>query len=429
MIRAGAWIIIFVIQAPTRQCPNCQNVIPVDTGYPVWCDRCEWNLDVPARGRARNWRQRLYLRVSAGMSKRLLWTITRAGPSAPTFTISKLLALLLASFVYIGIVALGISGIRLLLDHSNSFLILTGIVLVMATFMLRPHFGKVPRHNVLSREHFPTLYKLTDDIAVQLGTKRVDAIVISTRFNAFFYKAGLLRRNFLGLGIPLLVVLTPQERVALIGHELAHSANGDASRSFVIANAIRSLNVWQDLLAGGGELQFLSVGLCLMLAGTPWFIATFLGLIGTLLALLLASDSQRAEYLADSMAARAGGTQAMLNVLHKLHMEDALWMAMRNYYDIGGKENVFEILRRRVERVPPREVERVARIEKLVASRLDATHPPTAYRIQLLQAWPVAQPEIVMSSEEIDAIERELSSIKPDLEDIMLQDYRRRTNY
>jgi len=417
------------MQTPTRQCPNCHNVIAVDTGYPVWCDRCEWGLDVPARGRARNWRQRVYLKVSAGMSKRLLQTITRVGPSAPALTISKMLALVVASLVYIGVVAIGVSGIRFLLDHSNSFLILTGIVLVMAAIMLRPHFGDVPVHNILHREQFPNLYKLTDDIAARLGTRRVDAIIISSRFNAYFFEAGLLRRSYLGLGIPLLAILTPQERVALIGHELAHSANGDASRTFLIGNAIRSLNMWQELLAGGGQLQFVSIGLCLMLAGTPWFLSFFLGIISTTLVLLLAGDSQRAEYLADNMAARAGGTQAMLNVLHKLHMEDALWMAMRNYYDTGGKENVFEILRRRVEHVPPREVERVARIETLVASRLDASHPPTAYRIQLLQAWPITHPEVVMSSEQIEAIECELSKIKPDLEDIMLQDYRRRTNY
>src|SRR5262249_1798556 len=148
-----------------------------------------------------------------------------------------------------------------------------------------------------------------------------------------------------------------------------------------------SLHTMPELLSGAGEAQFITIGLCLMLVGTPWFIAFIFGLIATFLALLLAGDSQRAEYLADSMGARAGGTQAMLNVLHKLHMTEALVTAIDRFYDIN-KQGVFDALRRKIEHVPPRELERVSRIEKRVATRLDASHPPTMYRIQLLEAWP-----------------------------------------
>jgi Zn-dependent protease with chaperone function len=168
----------------------------------------------------------------------------------------------------------------------------------------------------------------------------------------------------------------------------------------------------------------MAIGISVILLGIPWLMSTLLRLISNVLTLLLANDSQRAEYLADSLGARMGGTDAMINVLHKLHMGDALATAASRFYEMGGKQGVLDVLRRKVECVPPREFERVARIEQWVSTRLDASHPPTRYRIQALQAWPVAHPEVLLSTDDIEAIQRELSQLRPDLEGAMLEDYR-----
>ena len=87
---------------------------------------------------------------------------------------------------------------------------------------------------------------------------------------------------------------------------------------------------------------------------------------------------------------------------------------------------MFEVLRSKVENIPPRERERLARVARLAASRLDATHPPTAYRIQLLQARPAGQPEFMISAEDNEAIERELGKLVPEFESMLLDEYRLR---
>src|SRR5207253_3262501 len=120
----------------------------------------------------------------------------------------------------------------------------------------------------------------------------------------------------------------------------------------------------------------------------PKFVAYVLKLIANLLELLLASDSQRAEYLADSMAARAGGTQAALGLLNKLLMSDSLATRWVSFYEIGLKKGIFDALRHQAAHIPQRELERAALVERSLASRLHATHPPITNRITLLQSRP-----------------------------------------
>src|SRR5262249_10930087 len=159
------------------------------------------------------------------------------------------------------------------------------------------------------------------------------------------------------------------------------------SRGFFIANAIRSLGAWYELFKDDKDPDpFYTLGALVLIL--PRFVAFVLKLIADLLKLLLASDSQRAEYLADSMSARAGGTQAALSLLNRLLLMDSLATRLESFYRIGGKEGIFDALRRQAAHVPQRELERAARVEKSLVSRLDASHPPTANRIQLLQSRP-----------------------------------------
>jgi Zn-dependent protease with chaperone function len=363
------------------------------------------------------------------MAQRLLRQIVRSGPTPPTLTFPKLLALVIAGLMHIFVLFVAVSGILLTYAsfHMNAYITIMGIFLIVLAFAMRPRISRIPKYNVVAERDFPTLYRVTDEVASRLGTRRVDLLLITTHFNAFFYRAGWSRKNVLCLGMPLFEILTPQERVALIAHELGHSANGDASRTFFISSAIRSLYAWRDMFVGDGD--FIILSLTFLLVGLPRLIALILGLIATGLVLLLANESQRAEYLADGMAARVAGTEAMLNLLHKLHMAPTLGKAMDNFYETGARRGVFEALRRKVAHVPPRELERVARVEKSLDARLDSTHPPTAYRIELLKARPVTHPDVVVSTADIDAIERELSQIRPDLETVMLESFRTRMNY
>ena len=52
----------------------------------------------------------------------------------------------------------------------------------------------------------------------------------------------------------------------------------------------------------------------------------------------------------------------------------------------SGEPDLFDSLAQAVRAVPAREIERRRRVARLADSRLDATHPPTGSRIELLEA-------------------------------------------
>lgn len=73
---------------------------------------------------------------------------------------------------------------------------------------------------------------------------------------------------------------------------------------------------------------------------------------------------------------------------------------------------IFEALRDRIARLPEREWERIRRAEYLRGFALDATHPPTAYRVALLDALPAVEPTIILSTDESRQLARETAALE-----------------
>ena len=59
---------------------------------------------------------------------------------------------------------------------------------------------------------------------------------------------GVKGKRILTLGMPLIAASNGQELVALIGHEMAHSVNGDATRSYIVSSALDTLFALYELL-------------------------------------------------------------------------------------------------------------------------------------------------------------------------------------
>ncbi|KQL44279.1 hypothetical protein AN963_22970 [Brevibacillus choshinensis] len=53
-----------------KPCPSCGTDIVINEGYPLWCDRCDWNLAIPAKiHRSTSWeRMEVKMRHSYGQS-------------------------------------------------------------------------------------------------------------------------------------------------------------------------------------------------------------------------------------------------------------------------------------------------------------------------------------------------------------------------
>jgi Zn-dependent protease with chaperone function len=414
-------------QQHQRACPQCQALVPVHTGYITWCDRCGWNLKPEEGRRPRNRLASLHASLGRTQSRMLFDRFVRAQSLQPGLSAARVLAYVIAGAVHLMTLALVPLGIIFVVRGRPNFLFVgLGLLCLATAWVLRPRPQKLPT-GIARRDSFPALYTLVDAVAQSLGTSRVRGIVVDEQFNAAFAQVGWRRHKVLYLGLPLWSILDGQEKVALLAHELAHGVNRDAHRGFFVGTAIHSLATWYALLhpdrivnTEDGLLGLLAIPLNLVLLGLSN--VARLGVYA--LSYLLWRDSQRAEYLADALAATVSGTEAMLSMLEKLHFERTFALALQRVsVSRDNTRDLFDDLRLAMAAVPARELERVRRVQQLETSRLDVTHPPTLYRVALLQAHPVERPTVRLATGDCERIDREVMSVRDQIQRELLDLY------
>ncbi|MFD1659878.1 M48 family metalloprotease [Streptomyces caeni] len=224
--------------------------------------------------------------------------------------------------------------------------------------------------------------------------------------------------------MPLWEVLTPGERVALLGHELAHYANGDTRNGLVVGTAVRTLSLWHH------ALQPLPHPSVIEMVVNAFYVVPRL-LVRGVLALLVRLTSRagmRAEYLADRLAARAASTQAAVGLMDRLLITEALGVLLRseaNRAALGGARSTREATARADElwglltayaaSVPEHEHERQRRAGARRGHQVDATHPPTHLRRAcLLVGEPVAA-AVVPQARRTERIATELAAARTEV--------------
>ena len=223
------------------------------------------------------------------------------------------------------------------------------------------------------------------------------------------------------LGLPLLLALDAGERTALLGHELGHTVNGDANRGLVIGTALNSLSTWSYFFHSRTlrhRSTFDAFGL-IVLEGLSYLPRG----VRRALRYLNWHESQRAEYLADHLAARAGGTEAAISRLEKLGRSGAFRQVVhRRALNQEGTDLFAEV----------REAVAVAAAKAPSAPpdpapvyRLDSTHPPGEYRIRFLRARPAEAPRCIPSALEAEQLEQELLRPAAGVQQHVLERYRR----
>lgn len=393
-----------------QRCPRCGASVPVDDRYPIWCDSCNWNVQPRQPAPPRTVLESLYTKLNARVGRNLHEQLLHATSLRPTMTVSRLLGFTLAGAVHVLTLVTGGVGVLLLVRSAGNGLILSlGLLCLFVVWLVRPRLGRL-RDAPAPRTDFPALYSLANRVASNLGTAPVDAIVLTGAYNAYFRRVGWRHRAVLGLGLPLLSVLDEQETVALIAHELAHAINGDATRSLFVGSAISSLSRWYRILY---PLRLaLSLG---------FYELAYLWMLG--LNHLLWRDKQRAEYLADHCSARVAGTAAALSALDKLHLDGIYAQAVRYTAAQPAQRRLIAVLRQSIALLPRRERERLRRVQRLEASRLDSTHPPTAYRIALLEAHAALPASVSVAPEAFAAITRELATAEYTVQERLIEAY------
>jgi Zn-dependent protease with chaperone function len=416
--------------ATERPCPECDEPMPVLTGYPDWCDRCGWNLKPPPTpeppvGRFGQMARTLGRRGGERMARQLL----SARELKPRLTPAKAAAYAVAVAVHLLTLALIAGGIAAIVaEYTNPISILIGLAMIGVGYVIRP---RVPALAPDTGYHAdpaatPVLHELAGEIARALDRPPPDEIIVSPEFTAAWTVVGLRRRRVLIVGLPLLAILEPRERVAVIAHEIGHDRNGDLTRGLIVGSAVHGLDWLAELLDpfDGHDLD----GLVWLTNALVWLVSRPVEAVLWIEARLMLRDFQRAEYLADALAARVAGSGALIALHERLLLASTFALTVQH----AAHEDAADVLDRlqiAVQLVPERERERRRRVTRLESTRLESTHPPTGMRIALIEGRQATEPEVALDDARSRMIDAELAPFAERVNRELLDAYRSRLYY
>ncbi|WP_344877022.1 M48 family metallopeptidase [Nonomuraea antimicrobica] len=395
-------------------CPQCAQPLKTEPPYPQWCPSCDWNVvRTPAPAKKARF-ARLSERLVHGLHEDVVRSRTDGGGTSvgaarvATYALAFLVHLLAPAFLALG---------GYLVTRWTLFAILPALVALDLAWLLRPRPAPFPRDaEPLTREAAPNLYALLDRIGDEIGAPRTDLVAVSGSVNASFRTYGWRRRRLVEIGYPLWIILTPQERVALLAHEMAHSRNGDGRHGLVVGSALYSLGVLRDVTRFGWEPGD---------GVSRWFAESLLAVVGlpvrgliAVMELLLYRSSQRAEYRADELAAQVAGVPAMNSCLDSLVTRaDPAVRFLDTSVTVTKTDELWTALRAAVDTLPDSERERRRRAARLGELRVDQTHPPTYLRMEWVASLPYSEGRVRAAgltgaeSEGVELMDGELGTV------------------
>ncbi|WBQ06521.1 M48 family metallopeptidase [Kribbella sp. CA-293567] len=403
-------------EGPIR-CPQCGQQVPRETQYVTWCDKCEWNVDptgpteqVPA------WRQQLDHRLAATLYAEL----ERGAIQRPGWDAARIAAYALSAGLLLLPLAGLLGGIAMLVFYRPLWLsALLSVIPLGLALTLRPRANCLPPDTrLVYRQQAPLLFALLDKIAAAVGTKPVSAVALDAAPNLYYTRVGWRFMPVVGIGLPLWAALRPQERVAVLAHELGHGKNGDTRHGWVVGSAMTILDELEETFSEQPLDEYRQELIYATEANTGPSVITRLvnatvgGAVRAVKWLLTRIDlrsGQRAEYLADRRAAEIAGSEETARALEKLVLSETSYRALERAVRFGSDVEPLQAVTRAIGQVPAREIDRRLRVSRLRDTRIDATHPPTNLRAKLIRTKPAASALVVLGTDESRAIDRELA--------------------
>ncbi|MEU5914336.1 M48 family metallopeptidase [Micromonospora sp. NPDC047527] len=384
-----------------------------------WCPRCEWNLDTydPVRREREfgwtwvdRWTYRMAYRATGRQFARLVGRPLGTSGSGHARALTAVASLVLVAAV----AALAVTGVWLLVAFPfPNLAILLGVAMIGLAVALRPRFGRLdPELEVLSRDRAPELFALIDEVSTAIGAPVPDVVGVDGDINAYAGAVGLRRRKVLCLGLPLWGSLTAGERVALLGHELGHFVNGDPRRGLLTQPAFTMLGSAADLfrpvqtVRGGGIVEMVGDALG---RAFQWVVSRVLFAAHLLLVTVALRDSQRAEYLADELAARVAGSTAATELLDALLAAESMALAVRRETRAGHGPDRW---RSALAQARAANADRLPLLRQLSVrdeASLFAAHPPSGLRRRMLTDRPLQDPAVVLTEARMERIDAELA--------------------
>jgi Zn-dependent protease with chaperone function len=399
-------------------CPECAVAVIDARDATPWCPSCEWNLAhfEPARRRPE-----LGWRWVDRATHRVAWRLTAAqfadladGPlRRRAWTTARVATMAVAVCLLLFVAAVAVLGVWLIGYHFPSFAILPGVVLLTVAVALRPRLGRI-RDDVhfLDRDEAPELWALVDRVAAAADAPVPHWIGLDGSLNAYTTAVGLRRRRVLCLGVPLWSALDPQERVALVGHELGHFVNGDVRRLPLQQVALRTLGELADLIRPRAESEV--GGIIGMLASVlqwlvQWLLFQLIAGLHLLIVWIGLRDTQRAEYLADEIAARAAGSAAAVRLTDVLLIHDALDTVIRREARAQRSGAAWREAADAARAALAADLPALRQLSRRDEVSLFASHPPTGLRARMLERRPQQAAAVTLTPQQAERIDNEIA--------------------
>jgi len=310
--------------------------------------------------------------------------------SSPSLAIRAFLAITLMIGFYA--MAIAITGVLLYLPYAEIvyahrihirlvFFCLVGAGIILWSIVPRPDRFAPPGPRLEEGQH-PRLFGELTGVARAVGQPMPSEVYLVPEVNAWVAQRGGVMgfgsRRVMGLGLPLLQVLTISQLRAVLAHEFGHYHGGDTK-----------LGPWvyKTRAAIGRTLQGLASQKSILLYPFLWYGKIFLRVTHAI--------SRRQEFTADELASRTVGSRPLIDGLRAIH---GATVAYSPYWtseatpvlDAGFRPPLAEGFARFVASAP---------IARAIAESIDSelkegksdpydTHPPLRDRIAAVESFP-----------------------------------------
>ncbi len=237
----------------------------------------------------------------------------------------------------------------------------------------------------LSRSRHPKLFSELQGVAKSVNQGMPAEVYLLSDVNAWVTQRGGVMgfgsRRVMGVGLPLMRMLTRSQFRAVLAHEFGHYHGGDTR-----------LGPWIYKTRGaiGRTLQSLGDG--------SWLQAPFLW-YGKMFLRITHAVSRRQEFVADELAARAVGSQPLIGGLRTIHgvapvFDSYLFQECAPLLNAGYSPPLTEGFQRFVQATPVAEAITRQLDEELKAGKADPydTHPTLKERIAAVEHLPAGNP-------------------------------------
>ncbi|MEV6598085.1 M48 family metallopeptidase [Actinoplanes sp. NPDC051346] len=393
-------------------CPRCATAVSTTRGAEPWCARCEWNLAAfePSRRHPEigwRWADRATHRIAWRLTESQFRTLADGPLARRTFTTTRAAITAIAVMMLLFVVATAAAGIWLIAYDFPRLTILPGVTLLAIAVALRPRFHTLDDEaHPLTAEQAPELHALIARVAAAIEAPMPHIVAVDRSTGAYTTAVGIRRRRALVLGIPLWAALDPQERVALIGHELGHFVNGDVRRLPLEGVALTTLDQLAVLTRPGSAWR---PGPVEMLVGIfQWVVFRLVVALHLIVVWTGQRDRQRAEYLADDLASRAAGTRAAVRMLDLLLVTDALDTVIRREARARRAGPAWREAADTVRTNLAASMPLLRQLSRREEVSLFASHPPTGLRVAMLEQRPARAAEVTLTESQSARIDEEI---------------------